>query len=247
MTKKILVLAGVAGVAVIAAGVLFWYAVLRSDAPPKVTLAEALGSIGTSTVVETSSNATTPAASTQASSASGVNGTWSPDTAKANFLGYRVGEELARIGTQTAVGRTSAVTGEVGISGDKVTSAKLTADLTQLKSDSNMRDGQLRNQAIETSKYPRATFELTDAVTLPSTFATGGAFETTLKGKLTLHGVSKDVSIPVQGQLKDGLIVVVGSIDIKFADYSISKPNGASVLSIEDHGIMEFQLFLKHS
>jgi hypothetical protein len=41
--------------------------------------------------------------------------------------------------------------------------------------------------------------------------------------------------------------VVVGSIDIKFSDYSISKPNGASVLSIEDHGTMELQLILKKS
>jgi polyisoprenoid-binding protein YceI len=68
-----------------------------------------------------------------------------------------------------------------------------------------------------------------------------------LIGKLTLHGVTKDVSIPAQAQLKSGLLVVVGSIDIKFSDYSISKPNGASVVSIDDHGTMELQLFLKKS
>ena len=31
------------------------------------------------------------------------------------------------------------------------------------------------------------------------------------------------------------------------SDYQISQPNGASVLSIEDHGVMELQLFLKRS
>jgi hypothetical protein len=53
------------------------------------------------------------------------------------------------------------------------------------------------------------------------------------------------VTLPVQAQLKDGLLVVVGSLKVTFSDYSISKPQGASVLSIEDTGIMELQLILK--
>ena len=104
---------------------------------------------------------------------------------------------------------------------------------------------QLRNQAIEYSKFPTSTFEVTEAMPLPDGLASGQAVKTTLKGKLTLHGVTKDVQVPVEAQLKDGLLVVVGNIDIKFADYAINKPQGASVLSIEDHGIMELQLILK--
>ena len=52
-------------------------------------------------------------------------------------------------------------------------------------------------------------------------------------------------AIPAQAQMKSGFLVVVGSLEIKFADYSISQPNGASVLSTDDHGTMELQLFLK--
>lgn len=250
------VLLGAAGglVAVAVLGVFaVWFFLLRSDAPEEVNLEDAVASLSTPTAKAstTAQASNSPAASATAGGGSsatpGLAGTWAPDTSKTNFLGYRVVEELARVGTTTAVGRTSAVTGSVVLTETEVKSAKITADLTQLKSDNNMRDGQLRNQAIETSKFPTATFELSGAMPLPAGLAAGQAVDVTLKGKLTLHGVTKEVSVPAQAQLKDGSLVVVGSIDIKFADYDIEKPRGASVLSIEDHGIMELQLVLSKS
>ena len=246
MIRTRLVIGIVAALAVIGvAGGAFWYLVLRDDAPAEVSLADAVGSLATKTTqaapTSASGTSTTSSPTTASGGATtGVAGAWAPDTTQQNFLGYRVNEELARIGFQTAVGRTSAVTGSVVIDGSTVTSATIEADLTKLKSDSNMRDGQLRNQAIETSRFPRATFVLGEKVTLPASLAEGQPFDTTLKGKLTLHGVTKDVEIPVKGQLQSSLLVVVGSTTIQFADYQVSKPNGASVLSIEDHGIMEF-------
>ncbi len=250
--RLLLTLAAAVAIIVVAGGA-FWYFILRDDAPPEVSLESAVGSLATKTpAAGTAATSTTgggtPAATTSSSStAPGINGTWTPDTSQQTFLGYRVNEELARVGFQTAVGRTTGVTGTVVVENNTVTSATIDADMTKLKSDSNMRDGQLRNQGIEYSKYPRATFVLGDRVTIPANLTEGQQFETTLNGKLTLHGVTKDVSIPVKAQLQSGLLVVVGSTNIVFADYQIGKPNGASVLSIEDHGVLELQLFLKKS
>jgi polyisoprenoid-binding protein YceI len=236
-------LLGVVAVLAVAGGA-FWYFVLRDDAPPKVSLAGAVNSLTTPTA---GASVATAAASGASSSATGINGTWVPDTTQQTFLGYRVNEQLARIGVNTAVGRTKVVTGQVVIDGNVLKSATITGDLTRLASDNNLRDGQLRNQAIETNRFPNATFVESVPITLPDSLASGDQFSTTLNGKLTLHGVTRDVSIAAQAQMKGGLLVVVGSIDILFSDYSISKPNGANVLSIEDHGVMELQLFLKKS
>jgi polyisoprenoid-binding protein YceI len=238
---------GVVAVLAVAGGAL-WYFVLRDDAPPKVSLAGAVSSLTTPTAgAGTTASAGSPAATSSSGSASstGLSGTWVPDTTQQTFLGYRVNEQLATIGVNTAVGRTKVITGQVVIDGNTVKSATITADLTKLASDNNQRDGQLRSQAIQTQKFPTATFELSTPITLPDGVASGDQFTTALVGKLTLHGVTKDVLIPAQAQLKSGLLVVVGSINILFSDYSISKPNGASVLSIDDHGTMELQLFLK--
>ena len=248
--------AAIVAVLVIAGGAA-WYFVLRDDPPPKVTLADAVSSISTTTpgVTTSSSSATPPASSTSpaatspggSSTSTGLGGTWTPDSSQANFVGYRVVEQLARVGANTAVGRTSGVTGQVTIDGASVTAATITADMTKLRSDNDQRDGQLRNQAIEYQKYPTATFVLGGPIALPDSVSAGQQTAVSLVGKLTLHGVTKDVTIPAQVQLKNNLLVIVGSIDIKFADYSINKPNGFSVVSIEDHGAMELQLFLKKS
>jgi hypothetical protein len=40
---------------------------------------------------------------------------------------------------------------------------------------------------------------------------------------------------------------VGGSIEIVFADYQIDPPSSFAVLSVDDHGVMELQLFLGRS
>lgn len=252
-----LVMGGLAAVVIAVVAVGGWYFFIRDDAPPPVDLESALSSITTTpssptTASGTTASGTTAAAPTTATNqttgqATGVNGTWVPDTTQQTFLGYRVQEELVRIGATTAVGRTSGITGSVTIANNSVTATTITADLTKLASDSSQRDGQLRNQAIETNKFPNATFVLSEAIPLTDALANGEAFSTTLKGKLTLHGVTKDVSIPIEAKVQNGLLVVVGSTQILFSDYSINKPNGANVVSIEDKGILEIQLILKKS
>jgi len=229
-------------VAVLAGGA--WFLFLKDDAPEEVSLGAALDEItsGTPTTAPAAGATTAP---TSAPSTPGINGTWNVDTTLASFVGYRVKEELASIGAFTAVGRTSVVSGSATIANNTVTAATITGDLTQLKSDSSLRDGQLRSQALETGRFPEATFTLTSPLTLPAGLESGTAVSTTLKGTLLLHGVTKEVEVPVEAQLKDGVLAVVGSIDIDFADYSISAPRSAAVLSVEDKGVMELQIFFK--
>ena len=54
--------------------------------------------------------------------------------------------------------------------------------------------------------------------------------------------MTKSVQIPLQAKRSGNEIVVTGSLPIVFADYGIQKPNSFAVLSIDDHGTMEFQL-----
>jgi hypothetical protein len=51
------------------------------------------------------------------------------------------------------------------------------------------------------------------------------------------------VTIPLEAQLVSDHVVVVGSLDIVFADYGVSVPSAPVVLSAEDAGVLELQLF----
>lgn len=243
---------GVAALAaVIVLSAAFWYFVLRDDSPPPVSLDSALDTItqtpsatATMGAGDPTAGAANPTATTEAEPSAGIDGEWAVDTSQETFVGYRVEEELAQIGATTAVGRTPNVTGGITIADGVVAAgAVIEADMTTLQSDSGLRDGQLRNQGIQFGQFPTATFTLTEAVELPAGLEEGERVSTTLVGEFELHGVTQPVEIPVEAQLSNGLIVVVGSITIAFADYDIEAPNAARVLSIADNGVMEFQLF----
>lgn len=228
------------------AGFLGWYFVLREDAPERVSTDAALEVLDRATATPGGSTGNTPAASgtTPSAQTAGVSGTWSVDTSLGSFVGYRVKEELAGIGGVTAVGRTSGVSGTVTIAEDKATAATITADMTKLRSQESARDGQLRNQGIEYGKFPTSEFKLA-ATELPDGLEDGETVAVTLKGSLTLHGVTNEVEVPAEVTLRDGTLIVVGETEIQFADYNISKPNGARVVGMEDKGVMEIQLFFK--
>ena len=239
--------------AILAAGAFgLWYIFLRPSGPAAVADASL---VVPSRAPATSSAGSSAAATSSASSSSttpsgGIDGTWNVDTSigsfsdfSDSFVGYRVQEQLASIGGNTAVGRTPAVSGSLTIAGTKVTAVTIQADLTGLKSDDNRRDGQLSHQGLETSTYPTATFSLTSPIDLGSVPADGTEVSVSATGKLTLHGQTKDVQIPLKAKLSGNTIVVTGSLEITFADYGISKPNSFAVLSIADTGTLELQLF----
>ena len=172
----------------------------------------------------------------------GLVGRWEVLADGSSFAGYRVEEELARIGATTAVGRSTVLTGSLVFDGDAITEVVIEVDLTALVSDDSRRDGALRRQALETNSYPTTTFTLTEPIPIDAAPAEGETLSVTATGDLTLHGVTREVQIPMEGQLVGDRVAVVGSIEIVFADYDMDSPSAFIVLAIDDHGIMEFQL-----
>ena len=222
-----------------------WYLFLKPSGPAAVTDAS-LPPIPSSSAASTGA-ASSPGSSTDASS---LDGMWSVDTEigsfsdfTGTFVGYRIQEQLANVGGNTAVGRTPNATGTLTLQGSTITAATISADLTELKSDDDRRDGQLSRQGLQTSQFPTATFTLTSPIDLGSVPADGQTITATAHGQLTLHGQTRDVDIPISAKRSGFVVVVSGSWPIVLADYGIPKPNSFAVLSIADQGTMEFQIF----
>jgi polyisoprenoid-binding protein YceI len=224
---------------IVLGGAALYYTMVPHDTPAQATLTDAVASVQ-------SSQPTAPAAATSDTQAEQLAGTWVIAPASESFVGYRVQEELASIGTFTAVGRTQAVTASLTFDGTAITDVQVAADLATLASDSAMRDGQLKRQALETATYPTATFVLTQDIALDGLPAEGETVSATAVGDLTLHGVTRSVTLPLQGQLSSGFVVVVGALDVAFADFGIQQPTSPAVLGVEDHGLLELQLIFQH-
>ena len=219
-----------------------WWFVFRDTSPPAPTLEGAVAGVTSSTEAPVSPELVAATSEQPAPLRDGIEGAWVLSGDGTSYVGYRVEEELSSIGAKSAVGRTPLVEATLTVEGDRVTSAVIDADLTGLASDDSRRDGAIRLQALETSKFPNAGFILTSPITLPDGAAAGGPIEVTGVGDLTLHGVTRSVEVRLEAQLVDGRIVVVGSVPLLFGDYGIDAPTSFAVLSIDDNGLMELLL-----
>ena len=180
---------------------------------------------------------------------SDASGTWIVDTtigefgideASGTFVGFRVKEVLGQgIGSVTAVGRTPLVLGIVEIDGTTLIAAEIVADLTGLRTDRPMRDSRVQD-ALNTGVHPEATFVLAGPVDLGE----GRQVQVPAPGSLTINGVTNMVTVDLAAELVGRILAVVGTTDVVFADYDVEAPTAPVVVSVEDHGIVEIQLFL---
>lgn len=74
---------------------------------------------------------------------------------------------------------------------------------------------------LESDKFPKATFQGT-----LTNFNMGVTGEQAVKaaGKLTLHGVTKEVDIPGTFQLKEGKVIMTSKFMIQLEDYKVAIP-----------------------
>jgi len=179
------------------------------------------------------------AASGSAATSATVSAAGSWTVGSGSQAGYRVHETLAGQGT-TAVGRTTAVTGKMTITGTEVTAATVTVDMTKVASDKTQRDSQFQGRIMDTATYPTATFTTTEPITLGSIPAAGKAVTASATGKLTLHGTTKAVTIKISAVRTRATISVSGTIPVTFGDYNIANPSFGSFVKVGNSGQIEF-------
>ena len=194
----------------------------------------------------------TASADQTADAEAGLAGVWTVEVAEGtvellgepavSFAGFRVNEVLAGgIGDFTAVGRTADVSSSIELTDTALVAATVEVTMATLQTDNGSRDGQVR-RALNTNEFPVATFTLVEPIELPAGTADEGSFSGSAEGDLTIKGVTNRAVFDLEAQLVGGRIVVVGSSEVIFADYGVRVPSAPIVVSVEDHGIMEFQL-----
>jgi polyisoprenoid-binding protein YceI len=214
----------------VTAGTWTYIHVLSSATPARLTLG---GSIEDKAPAST---ATTAAAGAATVAPASFDGTWLATSG--SQAGYRVNEVLFGQSTE-AVGRTSNVDGALTLSGAKVETADISIDLASVTSDKSQRDNQFRNRIMNVTKYPTATFKLTQPIDLGTLPADGATVSVPATGELTLHGTKKTITTTVSAKRTGGTIEVNGTIPVVFADYGIPNPS-LGPAQTEDHGEIEF-------
>jgi polyisoprenoid-binding protein YceI len=200
---------------------------------------------GSSPAPLTLSQSTGGTQSGSAPTISHIAGTWTVGTG--SVAGYRVHEKLAILPAPSdAVGRTSSITGQATLansgSDHTVTAASFTVQVSTLASDRAMRDQRVHTLGLQTDTYPTAGFQLAQPITLPAAAASGQVVKVTATGPLTMHGVTKTVSIPLSLQLSGSSFEVVGSISFPWSEFGMSAPNYGNFVTVDNTATMELDL-----
>jgi polyisoprenoid-binding protein YceI len=141
------------------------------------------------------------------------------------------------------VGRTPVVSGTFELEGSTLVAAEIVADLSKIRTDRAGRDGKVK-QALDTGSHPEATFTLAGPLDFGDLPVEGAEIVVMAAGTLTIKGVTNEVQIDLAATLIGEIVTVVGTFDIVFADYGVEAPSAPIVVSVEDHGVVEIQLFL---
>ncbi len=211
-----------------------YFTVFGDDSPDELTLSEAPEAQG--------GTATSPV------DAGDVIGAWR--VAAGSEAGYRVREKLASLPAQSdAVGRTSVVTGTVRLvrqgNGFTASGARFEVDLTTLRSDETRRDNRIRTQGLESNRFPTATFVSTSPIAVPADAIDGRAVRLSAEGDLTLHGVTKRVTIPLEVRVTGNRGELAGSYKFPMSDFNINPPNIGGFVTVEPEATLEFKLVLE--
>jgi len=173
--------------------------------------------------------------------AGALDGSWV--VADGSIAGFRVRESSLGM-SNDAVGRTSAVTGTVVISGSRVTSAVVRVDLAAITVEGKPQP-QVAD-SLRTGQYPDATFTLTAPVTLSPSFAAGATVSFTATGQLAMSGTTHQATVSLRARRDGATLQVAGSIPVTFSAWHIKGPRTFGFLgSLADHGVAEFLLILR--
>ena len=147
-----------------------------------------------------------------------------------------------------AVGTTGQVSGEIQANMDNPpasTIGEIQVDISQFKSDSNMRDQRIRSSYLESSKYPIAVFDPTKIEGLPDSYVEGQSYNFTVTGNLTVHQTTQEVTFDVTASLQGNTLSGTATTTILMSQFGVGPITILGMLNTEDQALLTFNFVAK--
>jgi polyisoprenoid-binding protein YceI len=86
-------------------------------------------------------------------------------------------------------------------------------------------------QVLDVQRYPQITFA---AMSIAIKNNQGAALDATVTGQLTLHNVSRSITVPVAARMEGQTLTATGRFPVKQSDYGIAPVSVGGVVSVKD-------------
>jgi polyisoprenoid-binding protein YceI len=183
-------------------------------------------------VTESTASASTDTATSTQPAANTTTANVIKEKSSINFVGAKV--------TRDHKGKFNAFDGTITYAGAAPQGVKFDIDLNSIETDTEQLTGHLKSpDFFDVAKYPKATFTSTSLTPLPAGTPNGATHE--LKGMLDLHGVQKEVTIPVTATTTPEGVRTASEFTINRHDWGISYKGMADDL-IKDNVLIKLDL-----
>jgi len=175
-----------------------------------------------------------------------------------SFAAYVVTEEffggaLAKYGIEAGIGevtgRTNEVAGELQLRLDDPQNAlafgEFTVNLPSLTSDRDQRDGWIRDNALQSNRFPVAKFVATEIQNAPATYTEGTEVTFQLVGDLTVRDITQPVTFDVTATLTGDTIKGVATSPMQITNFGFDPPDFANTLTVANDFTIQVELTAK--
>ncbi|MEZ4767032.1 MAG: YceI family protein [Caldilineales bacterium] len=162
-------------------------------------------------------------------------------------VSYEVDEEfgagaLDRLGIAAGmnrtIGRTSVVDGALTLdfagAAPQLVDAAFTVDISTLSSDQRMRDGRIRDQWLESSRFPTASFTASSIESAPDTYSDGDEVTFQVAGDLTVREITNPVVFQVTATLTGDTISGVATTEFLMSSFGVDPPRMTNLFTVGD-------------
>jgi polyisoprenoid-binding protein YceI len=105
----------------------------------------------------------------------------------------------------------------------QLTDAVVTIAAAGLVTGHPERDADMRRDFLEVERFPRIEFRV-DQLLTPAAAAADGTWDVVLQGKLSVHGVTRDVKVPTTVSIADAHVIARGQAHVDMQAYNIRVP-----------------------
>lgn len=152
------------------------------------------------------------------------------------FFGDATRKYGLEVGKYKVAGETQDVSGvvQLDLSDAAIGPNRFAVYLPTLKTDQKLRDGWIRENALESDRFPLAIFVAHAIHGVPLSYQEGDTVQFQLEGELTLRGAARQAVWDVSAKLQDGTIS--GSLEtrLRMTELGFDPPNFANTLTVQD-------------
>ena len=158
---------------------------------------------------------------------------------------YIVDEELfagaaskygLEIGKTKVIGESQDLDGlfQIDLSHPAIGPNRFAVFLPTLRTDQVLRDGWIRENALESDRFPLAVFVASEVLEGPATYQEGDETTFQLKGDLTLRGITLSTTWEVAARLDGSTISGTMQTRVRMTELGFDPPNFANTLTVND-------------